>query len=636
MAYITIRDVQLAFGGPALLDGANFNLERGERVCLIGRNGEGKSTLLKLIEGSLLPDQGEIALQNGITISMLAQDVPMDSGKVADIVAEGAGEAALVLKEYHEASDACVLGDMEACDRMGNLQHKLDLLDGWALETKVNSILSKMGLDPEADLADLSGGRKRRVLLARALLTQPDVLLLDEPTNHLDVESIEWLEKFLLDQNNLTLLFISHDRAFVDSIATRIVELDRGILRSYEGNYSRYLDLKAQQMEAEEKQNALFDKRLAEEETWIRQGIKARRTRNEGRVRALKDLREQSKARRSQQGKVSMATQEANRSGKLVFDIEHLSVAFGDNAPIIKDFSALVLRGDRIGLVGDNGVGKTTLIKAILGALEHGGSVKTGTQLEVAYFDQLRNALDLEKSVMANVSEGSDFVDVNGGRRHIYSYLQDFLFSPERARTPVKALSGGERNRILLAKLLLKPSNLIVMDEPTNDLDMVTLELLEEMLSDYKGTLLLISHDRAFMDNVVTSTWVFDGKGNIDEYIGGYQDYLEQRPDQRVVDQKSDVKKAIAKAEATATLAEPAVKKVKLSYKDQRALEQLPAEIEALEKEQTELTAKLADGSWFVTDADAATKASQRLGEIDELLLEKMERWDALEEMTKG
>lgn len=636
MAYITIRDVQLAFGGPALLDGANFNLERGERVCLIGRNGEGKSTLLKLIEGSLLPDQGEIALQNGITISMLAQDVPMDSGKVADIVAEGAGEAALVLKEYHEASDACVLGDMEACDRMGNLQHKLDLLDGWALETKVNSILSKMGLDPEADLADLSGGRKRRVLLARALLTQPDVLLLDEPTNHLDVESIEWLEKFLLDQNNLTLLFISHDRAFVDSIATRIVELDRGVLRSYEGNYSRYLDLKAQQMEAEEKQNALFDKRLAEEETWIRQGIKARRTRNEGRVRALKDLREQSKARRSQQGKVSMVTQEANRSGKLVFDIEHLSVAFGDNAPIIKDFSALVLRGDRIGLVGDNGVGKTTLIKAILGELKHGGSVKTGTQLEVAYFDQLRNALDLEKSVMANVSEGSDFVDVNGGRRHIYSYLQDFLFSPERARTPVKALSGGERNRILLAKLLLKPSNLIVMDEPTNDLDMVTLELLEEMLSDYKGTLLLISHDRAFMDNVVTSTWVFDGKGNIDEYIGGYQDYLEQRPDQRVVDQKSDVKKAIAKAEAAATPAEPAVKKVKLSYKDQRALEQLPAEIEALEKEQAELTAKLADGSWFVTDADAATKASQRLGEIDELMLEKMERWDALEEMIKG
>ncbi|EEY76493.1 ABC transporter, ATP-binding protein [Acinetobacter calcoaceticus RUH2202] len=635
MAYITLRDVQLAFGGPALLDGANFNLERGERVCLIGRNGEGKSTLLKLIEGSLLPDSGEVSIQNGLTVSMLAQDVPMDSGKVADIVADGAGEAAEVLRAYHEATDACMLGDMEACDRMGNLQHKLDQLDGWALENKVNALLSKMGLDPNADLADLSGGRKRRVLLARALLTQPDVLLLDEPTNHLDVESIEWLEKFLLDQNNLTLLFISHDRSFVDSIATRIVELDRGVLRTYEGNYSRYLELKAQQMEAEEKQNALFDKKLAEEEAWIRQGIKARRTRNEGRVRALKDLREESKARRSQQGKVSMATQDANRSGKLVFDIEHLSVAYGDNL-LIKDFSTLVMRGDRIGLVGDNGVGKTTLIKAILGELEHGGSVKTGTQLEVAYFDQLRNALDLEKTVMANVSEGSDFVDVNGNRRHIYSYLQDFLFSPERARTPVKALSGGERNRILLAKLLLKPSNLIVMDEPTNDLDMVTLELLEEMLSDYKGTLLLISHDRAFMDNVVTSTWVFDGKGNIAEYIGGYQDYLQQRPDDKVVDQKSDVKKAQAKAEAEKAAAQSNVKKVKLSYKDQRELEQLPAEIENLEKEQAELSEKLADGSWFVKDADAATKASQRLTEIDELLLEKLERWDVLEQMSKG
>ncbi len=631
MAYITLRDVQLAFGGPALLDGANFSLERGERVCLIGRNGEGKSTLLKLIEGSLLSDSGEVSLQNGITISMLAQDVPMDSGKVADIVADGAGEAADVLRAYHEASDACVLGDMEACDRMGNLQHKLDQLDGWALETKVNSILSKMGLDPDADLADLSGGRKRRVLLARALLTQPDVLLLDEPTNHLDVESIEWLEKFLLDQNNLTLLFISHDRSFVDSIATRIVELDRGTLRSYEGNYSRYLELKAQQMEAEEKQNALFDKRLAEEEVWIRQGIKARRTRNEGRVRALKELREQSKARRSQQGKVSMATQDASRSGKVVFEIENLSVRFGHDAPIIKDFSALVLRGDRIGLVGDNGVGKTTLIKAILGEQEHTGTVKTGTQLEVAYFDQLRNALDLEKSVKDNVSEGSDHVDVNGNRRHIYSYLQDFLFSPERARTPVKALSGGERNRILLAKLLLKPSNLIVMDEPTNDLDMVTLELLEEMLSDYKGTLLLISHDRAFMDNVVTSTWVFDGKGNIDEYIGGYQDYLQQRPDQTAVDQKSAVKKAAAKAEANAAPA----KKVKLSYKDQRALEQLPAEMEALEKEQAEINASLADGSLFISDADKAMTLSNRLTEIDELLLEKLERWEELENLTK-
>ncbi|MFG0637675.1 ATP-binding cassette domain-containing protein [Acinetobacter soli] len=632
MAYITLRDVQLAFGGPALLDGANFVLERGERVCLIGRNGEGKSTLLKLIEGSLLPDRGEVSIQNGLTVSMLAQDVPMDSGKVADIVADGAGEAAVVLKAYHEASDACVLGDMDACDRMGHLQHKLDQLDGWALENKVNTILGKMGLDPNADLADLSGGRKRRVLLARALLTQPDILLLDEPTNHLDVESIEWLEKFLLEQNNLTLLFISHDRSFVDRLATRIVELDRGILRSYEGNYSRYLDLKAQQLEAEEKQNALFEKKLAEEEAWIRQGIKARRTRNEGRVRALKALREESKARRFQQGKVAMGVQDAQRSGKLVFDIEHLSVSY-DTKPLIHDFSAVVLRGDRIGLVGDNGVGKTTLIKAILGELEHEGTVKTGTQLEVAYFDQLRNQLELEKSVMANVSEGSDFVDVNGQRRHIYSYLQDFLFSPERARTPVKALSGGERNRVLLAKLLLKPSNLIVMDEPTNDLDMVTLELLEEMLADYTGTLLLISHDRAFMDNVVTSTWVFDGKGGIEEYVGGYQDYLMQRPNQTVVDQKADVKKAQAKAAANSA---PAQKKVKLSFKDQRELEQLPVEIEKLEAEQTQLSDQLADGSWFVKDAVAATAASERLAEIEELLLEKLERWEALESLTKG
>ncbi|MCL9675591.1 ATP-binding cassette domain-containing protein [Acinetobacter sp. ACZLY 512] len=632
MAYITLRDVQLAFGGPALLDGANFVLERGERVCLIGRNGEGKSTLLKLIEGSLLPDRGEVSIQNGLTVSMLAQDVPMDSGKVADIVADGAGEAAVVLKAYHEASDACVLGDMDACDRMGHLQHKLDQLDGWALENKVNTILGKMGLDPNADLADLSGGRKRRVLLARALLTQPDILLLDEPTNHLDVESIEWLEKFLLEQNNLTLLFISHDRSFVDRLATRIVELDRGILRSYEGNYSRYLDLKAQQLEAEEKQNALFEKKLAEEEAWIRQGIKARRTRNEGRVRALKALREESKARRFQQGKVAMGVQDAQRSGKLVFDIEHLSVSY-DTKPLIHDFSAVVLRGDRIGLVGDNGVGKTTLIKAILGELEHEGTVKTGTQLEVAYFDQLRNQLELEKSVMANVSEGSDFVDVNGQRRHIYSYLQDFLFSPERARTPVKALSGGERNRVLLAKLLLKPSNLIVMDEPTNDLDMVTLELLEEMLADYTGTLLLISHDRAFMDNVVTSTWVFDGKGGIEEYVGGYQDYLMQRPNQTVVDQKADIKKAQAKAAANTA---PAQKKVKLSFKDQRELEQLPVEIEKLEAEQTQLSDQLTDGSWFVKDAVAATATSERLAEIEELLLEKLERWEALESLTKG
>lgn len=626
MAYITLRDVHLAFGGPALLDGANFTLERGERVCLIGRNGEGKSTLLKLIEGSLFADSGEVVMQNGLSIAMLAQDVPMDSGRVADIVAEGAGEIAQILTAYHQANQACILGDMPACEKMGELQHQLDQLDGWTLENKVNLILSKMGLDPNADLADLSGGRKRRVLLARALLMQPDVLLLDEPTNHLDVESIEWLEQFLLEQHNLTLLFISHDRSFVDKLSTRIVELDRGQLRSFEGNYSRYLELKAQQLEAEDKQNALFDKKLAEEEAWIRQGIKARRTRNEGRVRALKALREESKARRFQQGKVNMAMQDAQRSGKLVFEINHLAVDY-DGKALIKDFSAIVLRGDRIGLVGDNGVGKTTLIKAILGEIEHRGTVKVGTQLEIAYFDQLRHQLDLEKSVADNVSEGSDYVDINGQRRHILGYLQEFLFAPERARTPVKALSGGERNRVLLAKLLLKPSNLIVMDEPTNDLDMVTLELLEELLGEYKGTLLLISHDRAFMDNVVTSTWVFDGQGNINEYIGGYQDYVTQRPSnvvEKVVKVKENVKVDEAKVITDTS-------KKKLSYKEQRELESLPNEIEQLEQEQAELSAKLADGSWFTENLAEATQASERLAEIELLLLEKLERWTILE-----
>lgn len=628
MAYIHLRDVQLAFGGAALLDHTHFTLERGERVCLIGRNGEGKSTLLKLIEGTIKPDQGEVIIQNGLRIAMLTQDVPMDSGRVGDIVAEGAGKVAQVLKEYHLAQQACSAGDSNACERMGDLQHQLDQMDGWSLENEVSLILSKMGLDPNSHLEDLSGGRKRRVLLARALLSKPDILLLDEPTNHLDVESIEWLEKFLLDQNQLTLLFISHDRSFVDTLSTRIVELDRGILRSFDGNYSRYLTLKAQQLEAEEKQNALFDKKLAEEEAWIRQGIKARRTRNEGRVRALKALREESKARRFQQGKANMAMQEAQRSGKLVFEINNLSVEY-DGQKLINDFSSVVMRGDRIGLVGDNGVGKTTLIKAILGEIQHTGEVRVGTQLEVAYFDQLRNQLDLEKSVADNVSEGSDYVDINGQRRHILGYLQEFLFAPERARTPVKALSGGERNRVLLAKLLLKPSNLIIMDEPTNDLDMVTLELLEELLSEYKGTLLLISHDRAFMDNVVTSTWVFDGKGNINEYVGGYQDYLMQRPQIEKPTKKNIVKNEIVTAEKTSTT-EKNIKK-KLSYKEQRELELLPKEIEQLESEQAKLQEQLADGSWFTTDIAAATQASERLAEIELLLLEKLERWTELE-----
>ena len=492
----------------------------------------------------------------------------------------------------------------------------------------------------------LSGGEKARLALLKLVMTGANFLILDEPTNHLDVESIEWLEQFLLNAQGLTLLFISHDRSFIDKIATRIVELDRGILRSYDvtkqaGNvnkgYARYQELKEQQLSAEEKANANFDKKLAEEEVWIRQGIKARRTRNEGRVRALKALREERKSRREQVGQVNISMNDGDNSGKLVANVKHLNLGYGDKT-LVKDFNTSIMRGDRIGIIGKNGVGKSTLIHAILDIpqpdITKSGSVKLGTNLQIAFLDQLRDQLVLEATVVQNVAEGSDFVEVAGKKKHIIGYLQDFLFAPERARTPVKALSGGERNRVLLAKQLLKPANILVLDEPTNDLDMVTLELLEEMLSDYKGTLLLISHDRAFMDNVVTSTWVFDGKGNIDEYIGGYQDYLQQRPDQTVVDQKSDVKKAVAKAEAAA--AAPTAKKVKLSYKDQRALEQLPGEIEALEQEQTELAEKLADGSWFVTDANAATKASQRLAEIDEELLEKLERWDELENLANG
>lgn len=638
MALISLRDIQLAFGGPSLLDGASLSIERGERVCIIGRNGEGKSTLLKLVNGSLTADSGEVSKINGLRIAMLEQDVPMSSGIVADIVASGAGDVAQVLIDYHHASDACVAGDMDACERMGDLQSKMDDMDGWSLERQVDTILAKMNMDGTMDLADLSGGRKRRVLLARALLTQPDVLLLDEPTNHLDVESIEWLEQFLLDWPNLTLLFISHDRAFVDRIATRIVELDRGILRSYEGNYARYLELKEQQMEAEEKQNANFDKKLAEEEVWIRQGIKARRTRNEGRVRALKALREEFKARRSQQGSVNMAAQEASKSGKLVFDIEHLSLSFGEQL-LVRDFSAVVMRGDRIALIGDNGVGKTTLIRALLGEQEHGGEVKTGTQLQVAYFDQLRNQLDLEKTVLENVSAGSDFIEINGARRHVLSYLQDFLFSPQRARTPVKALSGGERNRLLLARLLSKPSNLLIMDEPTNDLDMVTLELLEEMLASYQGTLLLISHDRAFVDEVVTSTWVFDGKGGIEEYVGGYQDYLQQREQQlrQKAGAQAKVNAEPAKDQKNKTNSSANVsKKAKLGYKDQRELDALPAAIAALENEQKYLEQQLADPEWFNRDADAATKAAARLALIEQELMDKLERWTELEAASQG
>lgn len=642
MALIHLRDIHLAFGIAPILDGVDFNIEQGERVCLIGRNGEGKSTLFKVISGQVKPDSGEFQISGDIKIAMLEQDIPETAGNVRDIVMAGAGEVAKWLADYDTASLACADGDMKACELMSDLQHKIDDKHGWDLAREVQTMLLMMGLDGDADISELSGGRKRRVLLARALITKPDVLLLDEPTNHLDVESIEWLEQFLISSQGLTLLFISHDRSFIDKIATRIVELDRGILRSYDvtqgvKGYARYQELKEMQLVAEDKANANFDKKLAEEEVWIRQGIKARRTRNEGRVRALKALREERRARREQVGQVNISMNDGESSGKLVCNVKNLNLAYGGKQ-LVKDFTTTIMRGDRIGIIGKNGVGKSTLIHAILDLpqpdIVRTGSVKLGTNLQIAFLDQLRDQLDLEATVVQNVAEGSDFVEVGGKKKHIIGYLQDFLFAPERARTPVKALSGGERNRVLLAKQLLKPANILVLDEPTNDLDMATLELLEEAVDSFNGTILLISHDRTFMDNVVTSTWVFDedsdGNGIVKEYVGGYQDYLTQK-NRELANQPKAVK--VEKAEKTETPkpVKTETAKKKLSYKEQQELVNLPKEIEALEAEQTELQAKLADGSWFVTDLDGATKASQRLEEIDELLLEKMERWSELD-----
>jgi ATP-binding cassette subfamily F protein uup len=645
MALVHLKNIHLAFGIAPILDGIDLSISEGERVCLIGRNGEGKSTLFKLINGSLQPDSGEVIMNNSVRIAMLEQDVPESEGRILDIVMGGSPRTAQLLKDYNIKLDACADGDMDACDAMATLQHDIDAVHGWDLEREATTLITNMGLNPEDDLSALSGGRKRRVLLARALVTKPDLLLLDEPTNHLDVDSIEWLEQFLKDWQGLTLLFVTHDRAFVDKLATRIIELDRGQLSSYDvtqgaGGYARYQELKEQQLLAEEKNNANFDKKLAQEEVWIRQGIKARRTRNEGRVRELKQLREERKSRREQVGNVNITMTSGDKSGKLVCKVKNLHLEY-DGDVLVDGFSTTIVRGDKIGIIGPNGVGKTTLIKAILdmsdAELTQTGSVTLGTNLKIAFFDQLRDQLDLEASVAQNVSEGSDFVEVGGRKTHIMSYLQDFLFAPERARTPVKALSGGERNRVLLAKQLLKPANILILDEPTNDLDMATLELLEESVASFNGTILLISHDRAFMDNVVTSTWVFDkdeeGNGIVKEYVGGYQDYLVQKDRNDKPLASANSKKSNKANPAKANDSDlPAANKKKLSYNDQRELDALPKQIKLLEEEQAGLQAKLADGSWFTQDLEAATAASERLTAIDDELMQKLERWEALEQ----
>ncbi len=646
MALIHLKNIHLAFGVAPVLDGIDFSIEAGERVCLIGRNGEGKSTLFKLVNGSLQPDSGEVIINSSVRVAMLEQDVPETSGKILDIVMGGSRRTADLLMSYNQQTDLCADGDMDACERMATLQHDIDAVHGWDLEREARRLITTMGLNPEDDLSSLSGGRKRRVLLARSLVTKPDVLLLDEPTNHLDVDSIEWLERFLLDWQGLTLLFVTHDRAFVNKLSTRIVELDRGLLTSYDvtqgaGGYARYQELKELQLLAEEKNNANFDKKLAQEEVWIRQGIKARRTRNEGRVRELKALREERSGRREQVGNVNITMDAGEKSGKLVCKVKNLHLEYDGNI-LVDNFSTTIMRGDKIGIVGPNGAGKTTLIKALLDMSDKEviktGSVTLGTNLEVAFFDQLRDQLDLEATVAQNVSEGSDFIEVGGRKTHIMSYLQDFLFAPERARTPVKALSGGERNRVLLAKQLLKPANILILDEPTNDLDMATLELLEESVASFNGTILLISHDRSFMDNVVTSTWVFDhndeGKGIVKEYVGGYQEYLVQknRETEALAARSTNNNSAHSKANKSSQNPVKSIKVAKkLNYNDQRELDLLPIEIATLEAEQTQLQEQLADGSWFTKDIDAATAASERLLSIEDEMMLKLERWNTLE-----
>ena len=630
MALLTLRDIKLGFGGPNLLDSLNLQIEPKERLCLLGRNGEGKSTLMKLIGGMIKADEGNIEAKQGLKIAYLTQEIPENvEGSVYDVVASGLEGVGEVLKKYHHVSlELAEDYSEEKMEELSRIQHELEALDGWSLSQQVETTISLLELPVDEMFSALSGGLKRRVLLARALVTEPDLLLLDEPTNHLDIEAISWLEEFLLSWKG-SLLFVTHDRSFLRRLATRIVELDRGKLSSWPGDYENYLVRKKEALENEEKENALFDKRLAQEEVWIRQGIKARRTRNEGRVRALKALRVERMQRREQKGQVNMQVSAQERSGKRVIEVENISYSYGDK-PIVKNFSTLITRGDRIGILGPNGVGKSTLIKLMLGELAPDeGQVEQGTKLEVAYFDQFRSELDLQKSVRDNLAEGTDNIEVAGKSKHVMSYLSDFLFSPQRANSPVSTLSGGERNRLMLAKLFAKPFNLLVMDEPTNDLDVDTLELLEELLMQYEATLILVSHDRAFLDNVVTSTLVFEGDAQVNEYIGGYEDWLRQKIDNKPAvrqngEKKPEKQKAELKAEKT-----PAKK---LSYKDQRELEQLPQIIEALDAEHADITENMADADFYQQDKETIANTTQRLTELEQEIQAAYERWELLEE----
>lgn len=626
MALIRLDKVSVAFGDKQLLDHIDFQLDKGERVALVGINGAGKSTLLKVLARHQATDDGEIWQDGGARVAELSQMLPAaDERRVRDVVASGCAETVDLLNRYEALAMSQSDTDMAELER---LQHKIEMVDGWHLEQKILQVLERLELDGDQLMSALSGGWRRRAALGAALVQSPDILLLDEPTNHLDIETIEWLEKQIMEFRG-GVLFISHDRSLVERLATRIVELDRGKLTSFPGNYSAYLTQKEKMLEEEERHNALFDKRLAEEEKWIRQGIKARRTRNEGRVRALKDLRVERSQRRDKQGKATFQVEQADRSGKIVIEVEGVSHGYHGET-VLRDLTLSVQRGDRIGLIGPNGVGKSTLLKVLLGQLQPDqGEVKLGTSLNVAYFDQLRGKLDPEKTIIDNISEGRESITINGKSRHIISYLSDFLFSPERARTPVKALSGGECNRVMLAKLFSQPSNLLVLDEPTNDLDIETLELLEEILLEYKGTLLLVSHDRAFLDNVVTSTLVFEGNGKIQEYVGGYEDWLRQRSQVNSAASKPSTKSAAVAAEP----AKAAPAKKKLSYKLQRELDLLPGQLETLEGEIAQLHEQTGAADFYNGDHEhvAATLAALQTKESQ---LEKlMERWVELEAM---
>ena len=633
MAVISLTNAQLAFGHVALLDHAEFSLEAGERVGLIGRNGTGKSSLLKIIAKTSRMDDGLLVMQQGIRIAYVEQE-PQFAPEISvfDAVASGLGEWQQLLQEY-ESLTAQFGGDDDAAvmDKMHDIQLKLDAADAWNLPNKVETVLAKLNLDKSVTVGSLSGGTRKRVALAAALVSGPDVLLLDEPTNHLDFSSIQWLEGLLREFRG-SILFITHDRSFLDNVATRIVELDRGRLLSFPGNFAAYQTRKAELLDIEETENAKFDKLLAQEEVWIRKGVKARRCRDEGRVRRLEQMRLERSARRDQQGQVKLDITTGERSGKIVAELEAVSKIYGDKR-VVQQFTGTLMRGDKVGLIGPNGAGKTTLLKLILGELApDSGTVKQGARLQVAYFDQMRAQLNEEISLAETISPGSDWVEVNGQRKHVMSYLGDFLFAPERARSPVKSLSGGERNRLLLARLFAKPANVLVLDEPTNDLDIDTLELLEELLTDYDGTVFLVSHDRTFLDNVVTQVIASEGDGLWREYVGGYTDWERY---QRTLAQQQTEKAAAPKQEKAAV--KPAEEnkaagaRKKLSYKEQRELDELPALIAKLEAEQADITAQLNDADLYKNGPDRANQLHSRYAELDDQLLNALERWEAIE-----